>query len=162
VRKCRDLKMPRPLAKALPVLIAGLIIASFGFSRSHQPVYAGKPLSDWLDAGYEPATMALQEIGPQAVPWIFARLRRDHPGWEIVYAKARRTLPDALVHVLPPAKVTEFDEFRAANLLVSMGPPVLPALREGLQDPNPAVGTACEMALREMELKIAGVPPRLP
>ena len=65
MRKCRDLKMPRPLAKALPVLIAGLIIASFGFSRSNQPVYAGKPLSDWLDAGYEPATMALQEIGPQ-------------------------------------------------------------------------------------------------
>jgi HEAT repeat protein len=137
------------------IVISGLVTVT----RVHslEPVYAGKRITEWLDGGYEPAAMALQEIGLPAVPWVFQTLRRDHPRWDYegAYAKVRQSFPAPFVDMLPLPKTTGFDELRAANLLIGIGPPVLPALRAGLKDSNPAVRTACLMALGTLEPKRA-------
>jgi hypothetical protein len=133
-------------------------------SPSPEPVYAGKTITEWLNGGYEPAALALQEIGPSSVPWIFRALRNDRPtiNYGAGYAKIRQHLPSCLVRMFPYPRTSKFDELRAANLLIGMGPPVRPALRAGLADSNPAVRSACWMALNGFEPKKATVPQRLP
>jgi hypothetical protein len=131
------------------------LFALFGSPPARQPVYAGKTITEWLDGGYEPAAMALEELGPSAVPWVFRALRRDHPSidYQAAYAKICRCAPARIVPVFPRPRATGFDELRAANLLIGMGPPVLPALRAGRRDGNAAVRAACNMALSTLEPK---------
>jgi len=38
-------------------------------SQPAEPAYAGKTVDEWLDAGYEDASMALHEIGTPAMPY---------------------------------------------------------------------------------------------
>jgi hypothetical protein len=148
-----------------PAVVTLVVVAAFVMFRSspaREPVYAGKTITEWLDGGYEPAAMVLEELGPSAVPWVFRALRHEHPSfdWLDAYAKIQRYAPTLLVSALPHPRATGFDELRAANLLIGMGPPVLPVLRAGLQDGNPAVRTACTMALTTLEPKRAAAPQR--
>ena len=143
-----------PGVAALPVII---LLAMYRSPSAREPVYAGKTITQWLDDGYEPAAMALEEFGPSAVPWIFRTLRHDHPSFDYVaaFTTLRLHVPALLVSMLPRQLHTGFDELRAANLLIGMGPPVMPALRTGLRDSNPAVRTACQMALSALQPKRA-------
>jgi hypothetical protein len=144
---------------ALTVII---LLVMYRSPPAPEPVYAGKTVTQWLDGGYEPAAMALEELGPSAVPWVFKTLRRDQPSFDYVaaFTTIRRYAPTLLVSMLPRQRPTGFDELRAANLLIGMGPPVLPALTAGLQDSNAAVRTACQMALRALGPKRGGAPQR--
>ena len=139
-----------PLRLIYLVSVLALVLVFLAWPRSREPVYAGRPITAWLDGGYEPAAMALEEIGPAAVPWLFQKLRRDNPRWDYsrAYRHLRERVPGPLRNVLPQPRVSGFDAERAANLLVGLGPPVLPALKAGLKDKNPAVRTACASALK--------------
>lgn len=145
------------------VLLATVTLLTLFKSRSTlEPVYAGRSVTEWLDGGYEPAAMALQELGPSAVPWIFKNLRREHPGWAgcKAYVELHQHTPALLLTFFPVPKATGFDELRAANLLIGMGPPVVPALKAGLKDRNPAVKSACKLALANLSPKTAVAQPQ--
>jgi len=151
--------MHRHLSKAV-FLLAGLLSFSIlVWPRAREPVYGGKPITEWLEGGYEPAAMALEEVGPSALPWVFRKLRHEHPRWDYwkPYVKLRQAVPRPFTHLLPSPRLTGFDEERAANLLIGMGPSALPALRQGLQDGNPTVRAACQMALAAVQPKTASV-----
>src|SRR5579862_2573371 len=57
------------------LLLVGLVWLIHALSSSREePVYAGKTADQWLNAGYEDASLALQQIGPPAVPFILGKL----------------------------------------------------------------------------------------
>lgn len=150
--------MRRTFANGLLLLAGALAVALFAWPHPREPVYAGRPITAWLEGGYEPAAMALEEIGPAALPWIFRELRHEHPRWNYwkPYRRIRQAMPRPLGNILPSARLTGFDEERAANLLIGMGPPALPALRAGLHDSNPTVRAACLLALKGLKPKTTG------
>jgi hypothetical protein len=129
--------------------VAGILaLTVFACPPASEPVYAGKRITEWLDGGYEPAALALQEVGTPGLPWLFQKLRREHSRCDYwpLYCKLHRRLPAPVVNLLPRPRLIGFDEVRAANLLMGMGPPAFPAVRAGLEDGNPAVRAACKLA----------------
>jgi hypothetical protein len=124
--------------------------AVFGTLRSApEPMYAGRPVSEWLDGGYEQISMAMHETGPAAAPCVFSKLRWEHPtyGHWTKYRKVRAKIPGVLQKCLPRPKSVSFDELTACNALLDIGPAVIPSLIAALKDPNPAVQLASAYAL---------------
>ena len=115
------------------------------YLRSPEPVYAGKRLTQWLDAGAEPAGMAVHEIGPAATPWILKKLRWEHPRWGRwqTYEGYWRRVPAVARRALPKPRVAAYDEYRAATVLLEVGPQVVPQLTAALKENNPAVRITC-------------------
>jgi hypothetical protein len=133
---------------AAVLLGAAFVLAFSGFGH-REPSHAGKPINQWLDNGFEDASMALHEVGPAAAPCIFDKLRNEHPRygrWQ-KYGALRQKLPATFQVVLPRAKVVSFDELRACSALLEIGPGVIPALASGLNDASPAVRITCAWAL---------------
>jgi hypothetical protein len=100
-----------------------------------EPIYAGRPLSNWLDGGYEQASEAVHEIGAPAAPWIFAKLRREHPqaGTQQRYLSVWEQLPVPFQRILPRPKTAGYDEWNACQALVQIGPRVIPTLATRLR-----------------------------
>jgi HEAT repeat protein len=97
----------------------------------------------------EPASVALREVGASAVPFLFAKLRREDPtygSWQR-YHDFWGKLPTPLHSVLPKPKSGNLDQARVCNALLAIGPPALPGTLDGLQNPNPAVRCASAWAL---------------
>jgi len=151
--------MQRRPAKIAFLMAAAAGLLVFARPQAREPVYAGRPITEWLEGGYEPAALALEEVGPPALPWVFRKLRHEHPRWDYwkPYLKLRSVVPRPLHHLLPSPRLTGFDQERAANLLIGMGPAALPAMRAGLQDRNPTVRATCQLALAAVQPKTAGV-----
>ena len=116
---------------------------------SREPTYGGRPLSAWLDAGTEPAAMAVHELGPPAIPWILRKLRWEHPRWGRweSYQHFWRRVPRFARRILPKPRIAAFDDTRAAMLLLEIGPMARPQLIAALKDSNPAVRLACAKTL---------------
>jgi HEAT repeat protein len=112
-------------------------------------MYAGKRVSQWLDAGYEDAAMALQEIGPAAEPYILARVAREDSRYGTLrrYQALWIKLPAFVRAAVPRPQVGNFDELRACSALLEVGSRVIPPLSIRLNDKNPAVRIACARAL---------------
>lgn len=124
------------------VLLLGLIVLRCPPpARPEEPVYAGKTVDQWLNAGFEDASLALRQIGPAAVPFILAKLSREDSryGWACVYRDLRSKLPRDLGRLLPQPKTGAFDELHACGLLLELGPQVISLLPGALHDKNPAV-----------------------
>src|SRR5258708_2284707 len=89
-----------------------------------EPLYAGKPVSEWLEGGYEQASLALQEIGSSAAPYVLAKLSREDPHngslWK--YQALWRKAPPPLKSILPKPRTGNFDELRACSALLELGP----------------------------------------
>ncbi len=133
---------------AVGLLASGALLA-VALSPSPEPIYGGKTISQWLDGGYEQASLALQEVGPAAVPSIFRKLRAEHPvyGYWSKYDHWFRKVPMKLRGILPKPPSSNFDDFRACHALLELGPAAVPALTTGLRDHNPAVQLASAWAL---------------
>ena len=143
-----------------------VVVGSSRARRDAEPVYAGRPVGEWLDCGYEQAAMALHETGPSAAPVIFSKLRREHPqyGLRAQYRKLWCKAPRAIRPALPAPKVASFDDARACSELLEIGPLVIPALAAGLKDVNPGVRLASAWALgcfRERGSNISSATPFL-
>jgi len=128
-------------------LIAGLFLlgmvssAWLAITHPQEPSYAGKTVNQWLDSGFEDASMALHEIGPAALPFILARLNRETTGlglWSN-YERARRQLPHCVGRFFRKRSTSNFDEARACGLALELGPKVIPVLALDLQNSNPKV-----------------------
>jgi HEAT repeat protein len=124
-----------------------LVLVLCGCAR--EPVYEGKSLSQWMDGGFEDASRALCDTGPAAANCIFAKLKREHPthGYLARYRSACDKLPGFCKKELPRTKTPCFDEWRACNALLEIGPCVIPSLVAGLKDRNFLVRSACAQTL---------------
>jgi hypothetical protein len=119
---------------ALVLILAGFFLLAGRQSR--ELIYEGKPLSQWLDGGYEDSSRALYDVGPPAADSIFAKLKREHPkyGYWGRYRSAWSKVPAFARGLLPRPKTTGFDEWRACNALLAIGPGVIPRLASALRD----------------------------
>ena len=133
---------------SVAVLGIGLILFSIN-SQPSPPVYAGKTVDQWLDAGYEDAATALHEIGPSAVPYILGKLRREDSrcGSLQRFRQLFNRLPANLRAILPKPKVGNFDEMRACSDLLELGPQAIPLLTAELHHPTPVVREVSAHAL---------------
>jgi hypothetical protein len=135
---------------AAPLLLWVIVVPLATLTRgAKEPVFEGRPLSQWLDDGFEPSSVALRELGSKAVPYLFARLRREDPvygSWQ-TYHDFHAKLPRILQQILPKPKSGNFDEVKTYNALFAIGPAALPSLAGGLRDHNPAVRIASAWAL---------------
>jgi hypothetical protein len=133
------------------ILLSLTALGSWGLSRlgSTRVVYAGKSIAQWLDNGFEDASFALHETGPIAAGEVFRKLRWEHPtyGYWSRYRRVHQVAPGLLRWVLPRPRPVAFDESRAAQALLAMGPLVAPKVIKGLSDSHPAVRLACTEAL---------------
>jgi len=147
------LKNDRSMRLACGIALGGMAVFAavcFAFgSRSPEPVFSGKPITVWLEAGSEPAAMAVHELGPAATPWIFKKLRCEHPRWGYWqrYRNYWSRLPTFARRMLPKPKATAYDEFSAGNALLEIGPQVIPQLTDALAENNPAIRISSAMAL---------------
>ena len=110
------------------------------FSPDPEPVYAGKPVSQWLNEGQEDVSFALHEIGPPAMPYILGKLAREDPE-SAAYRfsnRWRRMVPSPLRRILPQPATATFDETRASMALLELGPKIIPELARELRHNNPA------------------------
>ncbi|HLH52294.1 MAG TPA: HEAT repeat domain-containing protein [Verrucomicrobiae bacterium] len=135
------------------LLAMALAVGGLHFSKSQpesvEPMYAGKTVGQWLDAGYEDCAMAIQQIGAPAAPYVLAKVAREDPryGTSAAYQNFRARIPTRLRPILPQGKTANFSEFRATSILLELGSPITPLLSRHLSDPNPAVRITCVRTL---------------
>jgi hypothetical protein len=141
--------MRRYWAIGILLVLAVVVGLRLAIAPASEPLYAGKTVSQWLDAGYEDAAMALQQIGPAAGPIVLARLARvdSRYGSSQRYRKLWTKLPPSLHAIVPKPEPGNLDELRASSILLELGPPITPLLTSRLNDHNPAVRVACARVL---------------
>ncbi len=118
-------------------------------SAPAEPIYEGKPVGQWLDSGFEDAARVLYDVGPPAAQSIFEKLKREHAAfgrWGR-YRSVWEKLPAFCRKFLPRPRNSGFDEWRASQLLLAIGPQVIPSLKESLADPHFLVRTVSAQAL---------------
>jgi len=95
------------------------------------------------------SSLALQEIGPSAAPYVLGKLSREDPRYGSLrkYQALWRKAPPPLKSILPKPRAGNFDELRACSALLELGPRVIPFLSAGLRDANPAVREVSAHAL---------------
>ncbi len=115
---------------------AGVATVLLGRARPAEPIYEGKPIGQWLDAGFEDASRVLYDAGPPAAQSIFEKLKREHPkfGRWGRYRSVWEKVPTFCRKFLPRPRSSGFDEWRASQLLLAIGPQVIPSLKESLAD----------------------------
>ncbi|HZR17512.1 MAG TPA: hypothetical protein VFE51_09310 [Verrucomicrobiae bacterium] len=129
-----------------PMLIAALVglalvwASWLALSHSPEPRYGGRPVSQWLNAGQEDASMAMHEIGAPALPYILAKLAREDPecGSYREYRRWWSKVPTSIRCVLPKPAPALFDDTRAVMALLELGPEIIPSLALELRRGNPA------------------------
>ena len=157
--------MSRKSAKRILLLLAlAAIGAMLGIElrRPPEPVYAGKPLSFWLDqltpapatgayswlvvrdeavvtAQVRQAERAIHSIGPQAVPFLLDKIKREHSMAARLYAAVWQKIPQGLRQRLSPPK--QFNRYGNPHsqivwALETLEPEVVPALIAALNDSN--------------------------
>lgn len=133
-------------------------------SPAEPPLYEGKTLDQWLDAGYEDSARVLYEIGPPAVDSIFAKLKREHPqyGRWGRYQWAWKKCPVFWQKLLPRPRVSGFDEWRACHALLAIGPQAIPSLRASLQDRHLLVRAVSAQALGLLHQRGANIRRAIP
>lgn len=125
----------------IAVLSAAVAIVVLSAAQHPKPelMFEGKPLSQWLDNGFEDASRALYDLGTDCVPCIFEKLKQEHPQYSprARFQAAWQRLPHACRRFFPRPKPTGFDQQRACEALLAIGPAVVPMLSDALvQDGN--------------------------
>ncbi len=137
----------------LGVIAVALILVVF--MPRPEPMYRGKNVSFWLEqkaAGtgdWTEITNAFYQIGPKAIPYIAARLRRDNSWLAGRYRQAWPHLPLFLRKKLSPPK-DPFKEVSAVNVFANIGPSAIPSLIVLLKDDNAAVRSSSAWALESL------------
>ena len=119
------------------------------FPRPSSVSFEGRSVDQWLNGGFVDASRALYELGPEAVPDIFKKLLREHPryGYWQRYRSVWQKVPAPCRHALPRPKTVSFDEWRACNALVVIGPRTIPRLTIGLKHRRALVRSTSAQAL---------------
>jgi hypothetical protein len=134
------------------VVVVGCVaiaFAAFRLKRPADPVYAGRPLSEWvLSYGYltppegtqseNDADEALRRAGTNAIPYLLKWMRCEAPAWKRgVRAVAPPSVQDALKVDQPTsAEMLADKSVRAFGALGTNGLVVMPALVEMMRNTN--------------------------
>jgi HEAT repeat protein len=123
-----------------------------------EPMYQGRPLSSWLPkvlfenpGGVQNSPDhyrdALAAVGPPAVPFILAKLRKSDSALANRYRDLWPRFPAVLQRVLPKPSPPDYSTWSAAAALICLGTNAIPALVDAMDDGNPAVREAVGQAL---------------
>jgi HEAT repeats len=123
-----------------------------------EPMYQGKPLSSWLPVvlfenpggvHHSPDHYkdALAAVGPPAVPFILAKLRKSDSALANRYRDLWPRFPAVLKRILPKPKPPDYSTWSAAAALICLGTNVIPALADAMDDGNPAIREVAGQAL---------------
>jgi HEAT repeat protein len=123
-----------------------------------EPVYKGRTVDSWLDdltvsngvtrnARSSEWAAALRQIGPEAVPFIFRKLRQNDSPWRNKYREIWPNLPGFLHKLLPQPKPMAFNSSWAGRALAECGTNATRIVIDNLNDGNPAVREAAWRAV---------------
>ncbi len=143
-------------------VLAGLVFLAW-LGRPADPVYAGRPLSAWLEQlpASDPqaraaATNAIVALGSNAVAPLLLHLTAPDPAFSRVAQDAGKYLPHRLwvwtMRLVRPRAGIE-RRHQAAIALGLLGPaarPAVPLLAAAVRDPDPRVSDAAIEALRHL------------
>jgi len=129
----------------LIVVVSCLYLAA---SPQQEPMYGGKTVTQWLDAGYEDCSMALHEIGPPALPFILTTFGRVETSVSLgrLRSGAWKTIPN-LKSFFPHVPVHNLDEDRVCSLVLELGPRTIPMLAQELDNRHANVRAVSARAL---------------
>jgi hypothetical protein len=140
-------KHPRRLFKWLFLGIV-LVALFFYVTRSREPAYQGRSLSEWAaelhtsggppgfidyrllaeDIGPKDACEAIRRIGPAAVPFLIKDLQARPSKLAVVFGSALRVFPSVSEQLMGPTSTMEEARWRAALALHLLGAAAKPAL----------------------------------
>jgi hypothetical protein len=140
----------------LLIAVAGVVVWQVLMGR--EPVYQGRSVDSWLgdltvsngimrSSHYSEDAAALKQIGPNAVPFIFRKLRQNDSLLQNKYRDAWPNLPDFVHRFLPQPKPIAFNSSWAGNALACCGTNATRMVIDKLNDENPAVREAAWWAV---------------
>jgi HEAT repeats/PBS lyase HEAT-like repeat len=121
-----------------------------------EPRFQGKPLRFWLvenaigTSDWREITNAFYQIGPKAVPYVGARLRKDNSWTARHYRDTWPRMPMLLKRVLPKPR-EPLPEVVAVNAFTDIGPAAIPLLSHLCKDPCPSVRSSATWALGALQ-----------
>ena len=126
--------------------------------------FEGKPLDQWLEAGYEDMARVLYEVGPSAAESIFTKVKWEHPqyGRWARYRSLWNQLPVLFRKVAPQPRSCSFDEWRASQALLAIGPQVIPSLAGSLGNHHFLVRSVSAQALSLLRKQGANISAAVP
>jgi hypothetical protein len=123
-----------------------------------EPMYQGRPLSAWLPkvlfenpggVHHSPDHYkdALAAVGPPAIPFILAKLRKSDSALANRYRDLWPRFPAILKRLLPKPNPPDYSTWSAAAALICLGTNAIPSLMNAMDDGNPAIRAAAGQAL---------------
>ena len=150
-------------------LVVCIAILSIGCTKKKEATYEGKPLSEWIGMlkGEDPigkyaAIHAVGKIGPEAkeaIPILIETIREVRNRDKRILVACNKALlamgKEIVPHMVALLKDETWEMRRgAAWILGKLGPDArdaVPALSEALNDPNAAVRTKAQEALKKIQ-----------
>jgi hypothetical protein len=134
------------------VLVSVLGLAVDWFLQPAEPAYEGHTVTFWLHQAGRNGTQrseakkAFETMGTRAVPFIIRQLEENDSIWPNKYGQVFPNLPAFLRKFLPQPRISIADD-EGFNALLTVGPPVKPALLKGLKNRSVTVRRASAAVL---------------
>lgn len=151
------------------ILILGVVASSlllWQLLGPRAPSFQGKPLDEWLNRimvrNFQDTEAALHEMGPEAVPLILARLRKENSRLARAYRRLLPNIPPLIRRVLPWPNSSVFDHEHASMAINFIGPSTKPEVIKSLRDTSPHVRAVCAMALHNLQRGGSDLRPMIP
>jgi hypothetical protein len=133
----------------------GLYGLALVLCASREPVYDGQPVSFWIEQmtgrSAEAVVADAGGLGPEAVPFLFRRFRRQYSRVRQTYSELRSKLPLPLQRCLP-APSRELNEDALLSAVKFIRPTPVQPLVEVLGDRDPRVRVVAAQALGELRV----------
>ncbi len=122
--------------------VSSIALLLLWIGRPVEPVYQGQSPAYWADqlwtaepADQQIARNALREIGPQAIPFLLARMRDEQSLFRCFYRMAYARLPSSIRRGLPNPRPEIFGlRARTLQAIGAIGPSSIPRLVRVLRD----------------------------
>ncbi len=130
---------------------------------SPEPRYQNKPLSYWVNqlgrrqpGAYDKLHNAVTATGPNAIPYLLRRIRREDAAWEKLYRWIWPKLPNFAQTKLPqPQSIDDITAAQIGSIVSLLGAPALPFVRSALNDHSSGVRLAAVAAFSSIDPKPA-------
>lgn len=133
-------------------LLVGLVVVlgavGLLWIQPADPVVEGNPLSYWIRqlqsrSNRRDAEAAIREVGPRAIPILFARIRSEQSLQFRVKRHLWSHLPEVIrSHISAPREIDPFLPDNVGQAISFFGPPAVPIVVPALEDPNSRIRLA--------------------